>query len=77
MNMKMILRNKLKSIEMSRSDNVTSYFVRITQTSDQLATIGEKVDGVELVNVALNGFTKSQEPFVKGGCARGKLPDWK
>jgi hypothetical protein len=30
MNKKTILRNKLKSIKMSRFDNVTSYFMRIT-----------------------------------------------
>jgi hypothetical protein len=53
---------------MSRSDNVTSYFMRITQVHDQLAAIGEKVDDVELVNVALNGLPKSWEPFVKGVC---------
>jgi hypothetical protein len=75
-NRKMIFRNKLRSIQMSRSDNVTNYFMRITQTHDQLATIGEKVDDTELVNVALNGFIKPWEPFVKGICAREKLPDW-
>jgi hypothetical protein len=41
-----------------------------------LQPIGEKVEDVELVNVALNGFTKSWEPFVKGVCAREKLPNW-
>ena len=59
---------------MSRSDNVTTYFMRITQTHDQLASIGEKVVDVELVNVALNSFTKSWEPFVKGICVREKPP---
>jgi hypothetical protein len=34
LNRKMVLRNKLRSIQMSRSDNVTSYFMRITQTRD-------------------------------------------
>jgi hypothetical protein len=29
MNMNMVLRNKLKSIQMSRSDNVIDYFMRI------------------------------------------------
>jgi hypothetical protein len=72
LNRKMVLRNKLRSIQMSRSDNVTSYFMRITQTRDQLAAIGEKVDEAELVNVALNGFTKSWEPFVKGILCSGE-----
>jgi len=38
--------------------------------------IGEKVNDVELVTVALNGFPKSWEPFVKGVCAWKNLPDW-
>jgi hypothetical protein len=76
LNRKMILRNKLISIQMSRYENVISYFMRITLTRDQLAAIGEKVDDVELVNVTLNGFTKSWESFVKGVCAREKLPNW-
>jgi hypothetical protein len=76
LNRKMVLRNKLRSIQMSRSNNVTSYFMRITQTCDQLAIIGEKVDETKLVKVALNGFTKTWEPFVKGIYAREKLPDW-
>jgi hypothetical protein len=76
LNMKMVLRNKLKSIQMSKYDNVTSYFMRITQTCDQLASIGEKLDEAKLVNVALNGFTKTWEPFVKGICTQEKLLDW-
>jgi len=59
LNMNMTLKNKLKSIHMSRYDNVTSYFMRITQTCDHVASMGKKVDDVELVNMALNGFTKT------------------
>jgi hypothetical protein len=61
---------------MSRFDNVTSYFIRITQTHDHIEAIGDKVDDVELVNVALDGFTKSREPFFKGVCTWEKLLDW-
>jgi transcription termination factor NusB len=43
MNRKMVLRNKLRSVQMSRLDNVTSYLMRFTQGRDQLAAIwGEK-----------------------------------
>jgi hypothetical protein len=76
MNRKMVLRNKLISIQMSRSDNVTNYFMRITQVRDQLAAIGKKLDDIELVNVALNGFPKHWEPFVKGVCSQERLPEW-
>jgi hypothetical protein len=48
--------------------------MRITQIRDQLVAIGEVVDDTELVNVALNGFPESWEPFVQGICAREKLP---
>jgi hypothetical protein len=62
---------------MSRSNNVSSYFMRITQIRDYLVAIREKLDDVELINVALNGFPKSWEPFVNKVCTREKIPDWK
>jgi hypothetical protein len=34
LNKKMILANKLRSVQMSKSDNVTSYLMRITQIRD-------------------------------------------
>jgi hypothetical protein len=71
-----ILRNKLKSIVMTRSDTVTSYLMKITQLRDQLTTVGENVEDTELVNMQLNGFATSWEPFVKGICAREDLPDF-
>jgi hypothetical protein len=76
MSRKMILITKLRECRMTNSDNVTSYLMRITQIYDQLAAIGEAVLDSELVNVALNGFTKSWEPFIMGICAREKLPKW-
>jgi hypothetical protein len=75
-NRKMVLRNKLRSMQMSRFDNFTSYFMSITRVHDQLVAIGEKVDDVYLINVAFNGFPKSWEPFAKGVCAREKILDW-
>ena len=59
---------------MSRSDSVTSYLMKVTQIHDQLATVGEKVANAALVNMALNGFPASWEPFVKGICTRENLP---
>jgi hypothetical protein len=60
---------------MLRYDNVSSYFIRITQIHDKLVSVGEKVEDIELANVALNGFTKSREPFVKGVYSQDKLPN--
>jgi hypothetical protein len=59
MNRKMVLRNRLRLVQMSRSDNATSYFMRITQVHDLLSSIGEKMKDVELMNVALTGLPKS------------------
>jgi len=56
-NRKMILHNKLRSVEMTRSDTVTNYLMKVTQTRDKLAVVGEKVEDKELVNKALNGFS--------------------
>jgi hypothetical protein len=65
-NWKLILRHQLQSVEMFSVDTVASYRMRITHIHDELATIGEAVDDTELVNVALNGFLGSWEPFVQG-----------
>jgi hypothetical protein len=43
-NKKMILRNKLISIEMTRSDTLTNYLMKVTYIHVQLATIRGKVE---------------------------------
>ena len=61
--MKMILLNKLKSVEMTRLDIVTSYLM-VTEIHDLLVAAGEKVEDRELVNMALNGLPLQWETFV-------------
>jgi len=39
-----------------------------------LQQLGRRFADAELVNMALNGFLASWEPFVKGICARENLP---
>ena len=41
---------------MSRGEFVTSYLTRVSQVRDELAVVGEVVNRVELIWVALNGF---------------------
>jgi 2-phosphoglycerate kinase len=57
-NRKMVLWDRLMNTKMSKTDSMTSYLIRITQVHDQLGAVGEVVTNVELVRVALNGFTK-------------------
>jgi hypothetical protein len=59
---------------MTRLDTVTIYLMKVMRIRDQLAAVGEKIADAELVNMALNGFPTSWEPFVKGICARENLP---
>jgi hypothetical protein len=37
---------------------------QLTQIRDELTVVGEKTKDVELVHVALNGFSKSWDVFV-------------
>jgi hypothetical protein len=59
---------------MNKSETVSNYFMRIVEIKDQLATIEDSVDDVELVGTMLNGFPPSWDPLVQGICARSKLP---
>jgi hypothetical protein len=68
------LKHQLQVVRMSSEDTVVNYLMKITQIRDQLAAIGETIQDVELVNVALRGLPKSWEPFVQGICARETVP---
>jgi len=66
MNKGMILRNKLRKMQISIYENVTSYFMWITHVHDHISSIWDKMEDTYLMNVALNGLHKSWEPFFKG-----------
>jgi hypothetical protein len=72
----MVLRERLRSSKMAKGEGVVPYLTRLTQIRDELAAVGEKTEDVELVRVALNGFSKSWDVFVHGVVAREKLPEW-
>jgi hypothetical protein len=63
---KLILKHQLQATEMFSSNTVASYLMRITQIRDQLAGIGETVDDVELVNVALSGLPSLGNHLCRG-----------
>ena len=48
-NIKMVLRDKLKSIKMAKAEGVISYLTRISQVRYELGVVGEVVSGTELV----------------------------
>jgi hypothetical protein len=74
-NQKMALRAKLHDTKMGE-ESVSSYLPRVAQVKDELAAVGEVISDYELVRIALNGFTKDWEVFVKCVVGREHLPDW-
>jgi hypothetical protein len=75
-NRKMVLQDKLRSIQMLDSESVTSFLGRFTQIRDELAAVGEIVDPDFMVRTALNSFTKPWGSFVRGIVAREVMPTW-
>jgi hypothetical protein len=73
---KMVLREKMKSIWMAKSEGVTSYLTQITQVRDALSTIGEAVGEAELVLTTLNGVSKPWAMFVQAIVGCENLPSW-
>jgi hypothetical protein len=72
----MVLKDKLKSIQMLESESVTSYLGRFTQIRDELAAIEEIVDPNFLVRTTLNNVSKPWGSFVQGIVAREVMPTW-
>jgi hypothetical protein len=57
-NQNMILREKLKSIKMTKIENVVTYLTRLTQVRDELGVVGEAIADNDLVRTILNGVSK-------------------
>ena len=72
----MALRKQLRGTKMAKGEGVIPYLTRITQIRDELAAVGEKIEDPELVRIALDGFTKSWDLFVRCVVAQEKLPEW-
>jgi hypothetical protein len=72
----MVLREKLKSIKMTKAENVVTYLTRLTQVRDELGAMGEAITDSDLVRTTLNGVSKQWVVFVESIVAREKLPGW-
>ena len=75
-NRKMTLKYKLHRITMKSDEGVASYLTRVTQVKDELSSVGETIPDSELMRIALKGFTKKWEAFVKCIVGRENLPSW-
>jgi hypothetical protein len=70
----MSLKNELRNMKMNDDDNITSYFVMISQLRDQLQDIEEITLEKELVNIVLNGLPKTWDAFAASMNTRKEYP---
>jgi len=70
----MILENELHDMMMNDDDNITSYFVRISQLRDKLQAIENIISEKELVNIVLNGLPKTWVAFAASMNTRKEYP---
>jgi hypothetical protein len=70
----MSLKNELCDMKMNDDDNITSYFVRISQLRDQLQAIEEIISEKELVNIVLNDLPKTWDAFSASMNRRKEYP---
>jgi hypothetical protein len=71
----MALRDKLHGTRMVKRESVATYLTLVAQVKDKLAAVGEVIPDSELMRIALKGFTKEWEVFVKCVVGREKLPN--
>ena len=72
----MVLREKLKSIEMAKVEGVTSYLTRISHVRDELAAVGQLTSNNDIVQTTMNGVANPWDVFVEAIVARENLPSW-
>jgi hypothetical protein len=61
---------------MVKGESVATYLTRIAQVKDELETVEEGIPNSKLLWIALKGFTKEWEVFIKCVVGREKFPDW-
>ena len=69
-NIKMNLRDQLKSTKMSHGESIQDYFTRVSQFKEQLEAIEDNLDEDALVMTTLNGLITPSESFIQTMCAR-------
>jgi hypothetical protein len=75
-NRKMALKDKLHDTKMAMGEGVASYLIRIAQVKDELVAVGEVISEPELGRIALKGFSKEWDVFVKCVVGRENFSYW-
>ena len=61
---KRALKNKLRNLRMEKDETMASFFTKISQVRDQLASIGVVADEHDLLQAAIDGIPSSWETFL-------------
>jgi hypothetical protein len=64
-NQDMDLKDKMHDTNMGKGESVSSYLTQLSQVKYELVVVGEVITHSDLVRIALKGFTKEMEVFVK------------
>ena len=73
---KLVLKDKLKKINMEKGNNIPKYLMKFVQCRDEMGSVGIKFSDDDLVSLSLLGLPNSwhsYEDFVNGW---EKLSDW-
>ena len=73
-NVTLTLRNKLSNIKMTNSENIASYFMRITKLRDKLKSNGDNIEEKDLVVTTLNSLPPSWDFFIQTISGQTKFP---
>lgn len=68
----MSFKKELRDVRMTRNDTI--YFMRISQSRDQLQAIDEIIPKKEIMTTPLNCLPKSWDSFAVGICVRKEAP---
>ena len=61
----MVLQERMCNTKIAKGERVVPYLTGLTQIKDELGVVGSKTEDEELVRIALNGFSKPWDTFVK------------
>lgn len=73
---KLILKDKVRSIKMSKQILVVSYLTKFSKVKEELDGVDETVPYRDLINFTILGFTKLWRGFTDRICAREHFPVW-
>jgi hypothetical protein len=69
------LNKQLCTLKMGNDETISAFFSKISQTRDQIATIGVAVDDDDLVQTSLDGLPRSWETFLSSVNGREVQPN--